>query len=362
MAQEETGLEFMEFYLQSMAKDGNHFPAGSLEYFKRYQQIKSALSKDIYKWIGAGTSSEDQGVYTDHGIDHFNAVIRYAGKLVGLDSPEIATAMGNIRLTPYETFLALVSILLHDAGNVSGRYGHETRTFKILNELGPAVCPDRFETRIIATIAQVHGGKTSDKSGNQTKDTIRNSTLEDKDSYQGIGYRPRAIAALVRFADEICEDRSRAASYMIKDKALPAKSEIFHHYANSITSAEVDLPSKRIQIKYELSKDVALVAYGKDNGEGKVTSQFIVDEINERLEKMFRELLYCMEFMFDIVHIREIRADITVYDDNMMVLKKQVFELVQSGYPETGFSFAEVNPNWIGSIIKTELEDFEEET
>ena len=73
----------------------------------------------IYPLIGAATSAEDQGIYTDHGPDHFDSVIRYAGKLLNL--PVVIEGNEKICISPYEVFILLVSILLHDAGNIYGR-------------------------------------------------------------------------------------------------------------------------------------------------------------------------------------------------------------------------------------------------
>lgn len=350
-------LEPMEAYLKSRAGQGKYFPAGKNGYFDRYWQIKTYLNENVYSWIGAGTSAEDQGVYTDHSIDHFHAVIRLAGKLIGLNEDIIKDSKNaKANLDPYEIYMALVSILLHDAGNINGRRGHEKRPLQIFINMGDALCPDHFEARIIAKIAEAHGGQAKDAQGNDTKDTIRNSGLADEDTYGSIRNRPKTIAALVRFADEVCEDRTRAAHFLLKDGSLPEKSQIFHKYADSISSVEVDRSSKRIRIKYELWEKDILVKFGKDDGNGNVIKQFLIDEINTRLEKMFCELLYCMAFMYDISNIREIRAEISIYDDTSAVLKNQVIELVQSGYPTSGFSFSTTYPEWAGSTVLSEIQ------
>lgn len=342
-------LEPLEEWFKAKTAESRYFPSGKNDYFDRYWQTKKYLADYIYPYIAAGTSSEDQGIYTDHSIDHFNAVIRYAGKLLGLDhQPDLSSV--ELKISPYEAYILLVSILLHDAGNINGRRNHEKRPLEIFKQIGKTVCPDYFEATFIARIARAHGGKTTTTDGHETKDTIRNMSLSESDTYQSISFRPRAIAALVRFADEICEDRSRSARYLLENDALPEQSEIFHHYAYSISSVDVDLLGKSISIKYELLKPSALKKFGKA---GATEKQYLIDEINERLEKMFCELCYCKSFMLDIVNITRIRATVLILDDDdyMTQLESEFFELEEKGYPSQVFSFSQHHPEWCGETV-----------
>ena len=344
----------LELWLKTMSENDNLFPHTGHNYFKRYEEIKQYLDNNVYKWIGAATSAEDKGIYTDHGIDHFQAVIRSAGKLLGINSIEnTQNKINNINLNPYEVFILLVAILLHDAGNAYGRAGHEKKPLAILEDMGKAICPDNFESIFIGKIAEAHGGKVKDKNGQETKDTIRNSQLNETDTYYSIVFRPRLIAALVRFADEICEDRTRAANFLMSHNILPRKSEIYHSYANAISSVDVDLASKLISIKYELNKNDVLDKKGKDDDE-----EFLIDEINNRLEKMYCELLYCKAFMYEIVPLTHIRATITIYDKGE-VMEDKGFELAEDGYPEGAFSFRSSYPEWSGEDVKNRILDKE---
>ena len=157
------------------------------------------------------------------------------------------------------------------------------------------------------------------------------------------------IAALVRFADEICEDRTRADKFLMSHDKLPKKSEIYHSYANAISSVDVDLKSKLVSIKYELNKNDVLQKKGKDEKE-----EYLIDEIINRLEKMYCELLYCRAFMYEVVPINQIRATITIYD-NGEVLEDKGFELVEKGYPKRDFSFSQSYPEWSGEDVKNRI-------
>lgn len=355
---DKNSLEPIEVWFEERQSDTKAFPNGANNYFDKYWRIKQYLADYIYKYIGAGTSAEDGGIYTDHSIDHFNCVIRYAGKLLGIPDDYSAGNSALIELSPYEVFIMLVSILMHDAGNIEGRRGHEKHPQKILEKHFKTEIPDKFEAKPIADIAQAHGGKAKDASGNISKDTF--SLLRQDDSYSGKRYRPKLIAAIVRFADEICEDRSRASAYHIGENKLPEKSEVYHQYAASITSVDVDAQSKRINIKFELPKDVVTKTFGKDVGKDKPKRCFLIDEINERLEKMYCELLYCKQHIIEVMHINQIRATIVIYDvtsDGCLgdMLESKVFELKEVGYPSSGFSFKRSHPDWCGHALKKKI-------
>ncbi len=340
-----TDLLPLEQLLKNAENDGEKFPSGRKDYFKRYELIKVHVDKEYYKWIGAGTSAEDQGIYTDHSIDHFNSVIRYAGKLLGSDLEDFYDAC---KLTPYETYITLVSILLHDAGNIEGRKNHEKKTFQLFKKMGSAVCPDVFEAKPIANIAEAHGGKRKTESGQQTKDTIAPLFIEA--SYEGISYRARLIAAIVRFADEICESRNRAARFLLSSNKLPKKSEVFHAYADSISSVEVDTKTFDISIKYEITKSSIVKKYGKQ-GKRRSSSIYLIDEIYERLEKMFCELTYCKRFMSETVKTSLISANIIIYDDEMNLLDSHAIRLEETGYPHEAISIKEEQNGWSGKEL-----------
>lgn len=350
-----TSLEPIEVWFKKHQVDTNAFPHGSNCYFDKYWRIKQYLAEHVYSFISAGTSSEDGGIYTDHSIDHFNYVIRYAGKLLGLNDSYNGTQDIDVGLSPYEVFIMLVSILLHDAGNIEGRKGHEKHPQKILQDDLATEIPDRFEAKPIADIAQAHGGKIIDSSGIESKDTF--SPLKSEDTYAGKSYRPKLIASIVRFSDEICEDRSRASRYHINKNILPVKSEVYHQYASAITSVDVDLKSKWISMKFELVKSNVMRKFGKDVGAENPARCFLVDEINERLEKMYCELLYCKSHMIEVVHINQIRANVSIYDVDEYdclgeVLYSKTFELKEEGYPTSNFSFRRMHPDWSGLAIK----------
>lgn len=339
----------LEKYLKDHAAAVADFPNGNTGYFDRYISLKNWLRQNVWHLIGAATSAEDGGLYTDHSQDHFNQVIRFAGKLLGMEDQGSHTGV-----TPYEAYLILVAILLHDSGNVFGRAGHEKKAYQILRDAGSSVYTDNFEAKEMARLASVHGGKVLDATGGEDKDTIGAMQWPHNRSYLGVSYRPNLVAAIVRFADEICEDSSRAAMYLLENNAVVKASEVFHHYAASIRSVDVDLADKSIQLDYLV--DIKQV----ENKVGKIAEEvYLIDEIFCRLEKMDCERRYCLRFMAEICQIHRVRASITIVrDEDMDEVKLDRLEVLlqESGYPDRLKKLSEVHPTWLGDELKRRLQ------
>ena len=341
----------LEIWFKNNSSNPENFPSGKGNYLERYQGIKNYLVENVYPEIGSAISSEDGGIYTDHGPKHFDAVIRYAGKLLDL---QVDTKDSNeLCISPYEVFILLVSILLHDAGNIFGRAEHEKHPHRIFKDMGPYLCPDEFEAKIISRVASAHSGSVKLLDGTFSKDSI--NQLKEKDKFGDITIRQQLIAALVRFADEICEDRSRCTRFLLSNHSLPEQSQVHHAYANSISSVSVDREGKSINLKYELKKIDVLNRHGKGSLNN-IEKVFLIDEIFFRIEKMNREMIYCQRYMSEHIKLDRIRAAVHIYDDNMDTLKNELFELKETGYPTTEDSLLKNHPEWIGCRLKEELD------
>jgi hypothetical protein len=303
------------------------FPNTTIDYSLLYKGLVQHLRSNIYKDVDAGLAANtaEHGLYTAHNSEHFDEVILYAGELLGVkDGSE---EINNI--SPYELYVLLVAIRVHDAGNIHGREEHEKKCFTVLRNCGAASGEDDAEKKIIGNIAQAHGGRTS--SGD--KDTI--GALEQSYGISRHPIRPRLIAAIVRLADEICESRRRASNYLIQHGKIPKHSELFHRYAASITESSITLADRRISLRYTVKLSDAIRAWCFAVS-GDKTESFLIDEIFERLEKMDRERKYCNRFSKEIYTIDEIRASIDVVNDDYDVVHQiSVPGLFDFGYPES---------------------------
>lgn len=338
----------LERILEEKSKDLNERPHLGDDLFRRYITILEHLKRDVYPYVDSGLAAKSKGLYTLHNVEHFDEVVRYAGEMLECGD---GTQPFNA-LNAYEIFALLVAIRIHDAGNAFGREKHEKRALQILMDMGNAAMPDAAERKLIAAIAEAHGGRTLD----DDKDTIGKLTAPDK--YGNKTVRPKKLAAILRFADEICESRPRAANLLLRNNAVPRGNQVYHKYASSITSVIVtplDQTSKnqtqncpkQVELTYEFEMKDAMKQWGKQTQNG-IEKVFLLEEIFERLEKMFQERQYCIKFMRDICNIVVVRAEIKI-DREIKINKMPLYEQVKfysvtsedEGYPKGRVSLRE---------------------
>jgi hypothetical protein len=184
----------------------SQFPgSGATDYYERFKRIQDHLNQHVHPHVNAFAMRQDGGYLTDHGPDHIKTVIQRASRLA--ESP-------GCDLSAYEVYVLLVGIHLHDVGNIFGRDEHELKSDEIMEQLGPLLGDDTGEKFAIHKIAAAHGGRV-----NGNKDKIR--ALSETDSLLGQDIRPRLLAALLRFADELADDRTRAARFLIDMGRIP---------------------------------------------------------------------------------------------------------------------------------------------
>lgn len=356
----------LEKVLKAKAENLEEVPDHRDDLFSRYLALLNYLRLKIYPFVDAGLAalSEENGIYTLHNGDHFDEVVKYAGELLGCRKGDEVFDL----LNTYELFVLLVAIRIHDAGNMDGRERHERRTYQILKEAGETAILDNTERTFISDIAKAHGGKVDDGTPEKNKDTI-GLTLSEEDSYGNVDFHPRRIAAIVRFADEICESRPRAAQMLLAHDKIDKKNEVFHKYASSISSVRVPPVDNRlnkpsspidIRLKFEVSREDCLRKWGKieDNG---IKNVFLLDEIFFRLEKMILERRYCNQYMRDVCNVVGLTAKIKIYEeiDDLGIQVphtiKEILIIEKAGYPKSNHFLSDMY-KINGEKLKQELE------
>jgi hypothetical protein len=323
------------------------------DYWAKYQALVSYLRTSVYPNIDAGLAclSKSPGLFTNHGPDHFDEVVRYAGLIV---DPEII-CNDESALRPYELFVMLAAIRLHDAGNMFGRETHERKAAVVLKSAGNAVCADNFEVNLISKIAEAHGG-TSDKGD---KDTI--GALPEVDKYGSAKIRPRLIAALVRFADEICEHSNRASNLHLATHTMPADNRLFHLYAHGVKASSPDRDRKALAIKIVFETSDLKEQYPTPGNPPK--TKFLIDDAMDRVAKLDRERRYCNRFLDQVFRtdLIELEVDIvqpyTVMNQALQRLwDSQTIVIRDVGYPSDGDPWGGKGPIFIGSDVARRLE------
>lgn len=343
----------LEVKLQELSKSTPHsFPGG--DYWIRYCALVDYLRTNIYPQINAGLASlsESPGIYTDHGPEHFDEVVRYAGDLIG---PTFKEGPGAI--APYDLFLLLAAIRIHDAANIDGREKHERRVYPILREAGASVCADDAEAFLISRIAEAHGGYTE----NGDKDTI--SALPVSDGVASVSCRPQAVAALVRISDEFCEHHLRASHHHLNMDTLPPGNRLFHYYAASVKHAIVDSGQKEFRLKFEFDANLLTKKHPTPaHTEGNPDERYLIDEALKRIQKLNSERIYCNQFLDPMLRTEKIHIQFNIVRTTHIgrtpfrrEWRAEEFTIQQRGYPAAEEFLRDIPQGWSGAFIADAL-------
>ncbi|HQX02729.1 MAG TPA: hypothetical protein PKZ44_01335 [Flavobacterium sp.] len=264
---------------------------------------------------------EKTGYFNDHGVDHIKMVIERASWLMSCMNVSLEKKDGFFYISPYETFILLMSIHLHDTGHlIASRKEHARAGKEILAQFDSGNILSIAEKRVIGNIAQSHGGK---------KDPIGKLEPEISLSHQKI--RPQLLAAILRLGDELAEDKTRASNFLLNTKNMERTSEIFHLYSASLDS--LDLSNNEISLEFCFLDKISIKKYPKiiDFAEKEV---YLIDEIYERTLKTFTEALYCNRFLPSECRFNRVKVNILILNekDHEQIISIR-YELKELLYP-----------------------------
>ena len=289
------------------------FPGGSkVSYKNELLHTHHYLNEKVHPFVQARGALYDEGIYlTDHGPKHIEIVLRRASQLVrtekSLRSDGPRDSKYESCLGAYETFLLTLGTHFHDVGNMYGRVGHEQRIQEEMQRIQSLTLPWP-ERALISQIAACHGGRF-----NGDKDTIK--SLPAGTEYDGdVSYRPQMLAAILRLADELADEHSRADSYgLLRPEQLPPTCLLFHKYAEGLR-VSLDPLAGCISLKFSLDGADLRLPFQKKRNDGTIIQQFLLDEIYERTLKTFTEMQYCSRYMRGLdSHFHEVRVEILIY-------------------------------------------------
>lgn len=328
----------------------SHFPStAGTPYKQRLTELSNHLAP-FHKEVNALAAAVDGGVLTDHGTDHIQTIFLRLGHM--LTGPK-----RNVTISPYELHLLLMAAQIHDVGNAFGRSEHESKLDAILNDIKLVLSDDAAERRLIRRIATAHGGMV-----NGSRDTI-GQQLYRKECILSRDVRPQLLAALLRFADELADDCTRASRFTDLEEngvsPIPIESAIYHRYAKSLHSVRPIRRDRTVHLEFAVSRDHMMEEYGV-NG----TCRYLLDEIYKRTLKMHRERIYCMRFMHDAVSFERISVRISVFESEAStepLITPIGYVLREAGYPDDPNDMTKcladgplVYPN--GAALATELQ------
>lgn len=308
-------------------KNNSSFPINK-DCISIFSILKSSFDTEIHNEIKSKILEiEKEGYFNDHGVDHIKMVVDRISKIID----NFKSIEKDFNLTPYEIFLLLIATNLHDAGHlIASRKEHAVKGKELLSRFDKSrSLLDTNERRIIGDIAKSHGGKD---------DPI--GKLLPEDHLSGKKIRPRLLAAILRLADELAEDKTRASRFLLKlkeqDKAdsnssIDEFSEIYHRFSESIDS--VYLEGNVINLTFCVNSKQLVKTFNK-NINTKISTHYLLDEILARCLKTFSETLYCNRFFPANTRFTKLIVKIYLldeYDDNITTPIN--LKLEENGYP-----------------------------
>jgi len=253
-----------------------HFPDGR-DFITTFADIEDYLNREVHPNTVLGAALQDNGLLTDHGVEHVQMVIKNIYYLLKDKMKDIDSGIGVDRLNGCELFILLLASHLHDIGNIYGRDGHERKIYDVINALGDKWTLDHPETIIITEIATAHGGHVGDDE--KDKDTLR---LLNRDAFWiNIPVRPALLASVLRFADEISDDNTRANRFLDDANVIPEKNKLFHAYSFSLSP--ITITGNVIEFRYYINKEYIHNKIPVENTEG----IYLYDEILKRLKSVY---------------------------------------------------------------------------
>ena len=323
---------------------------GNIPYPERYLRVKEALEKvhaevergamavSTCKWIDSKMEelrkvdpqnvkdfvneiqiSEPIIYLNNHGPEHVEHVIRKVSEMLQL--------FESGHLTPYEGYLLLCAIQIHDVGNIMGRKDHERRCHEILEEYCKNIIIDSTERDAIVRIAMTHSGVFG-----SSKDTIR-ALLPENYMFEA-KVRERLLAALLRFGDELADDSSRVNDVIFKLKEEIRYSEIFLRYSAALNTVKLlkNPENSKLEIRLGFMLGSKIICINFDKYDSK---KLLLDEIYDRTIKMEMERRYCMRYMRPYFYIDNIRVNIDIQNDKDLLERKYIrYTLEENGYPK----------------------------
>lgn len=348
----------LEEWLQAPPKNSKKRGGDDFPFYSKYESFKfyldSGLHKEttkqaIYEEYKEGKDINTIVFLNDHGSFHIKTVIERASQLLCYG--------GDINnLNPREVFFLLNAIQVHDLGNFYGRYGHESKILEAINKGLVPILFDRTEVTYFQNIAKVHGGKLKKADGTEDKNTI--TKIKPLIVSDGYDVRLQLLAAILRFSDELADDKYRADIVALNTNKLPKGSEIFHAYASCLDTVKVNHQHKQIELHFKVPKNFVTRTFGKIQSDKKtIKDQYLLDEIYERAMKMHIERIYCSKFWKHFINIENIWVQIEFYsnaladdvfdEESLFVHSDITFSLNDNHFPHIPYNIFEICPTLV---------------
>ena len=290
-------------------------------YVATYKQFKQFMDEEIHPNVVYMTHRLESEVdLNDHSAKHIEMIIRKVSMILWDENGKCSL---ELKLKPYEMFILLMAIQIHDAGHIyEGREKHAENAHKLLDNLNKYTVTAP-ESALINKVANAHSGKN---------DPI--GYLEDETAISSIPVRVKLLAALLRLGDELADEYSRASNYRLDEKMISPKSRLFHAYSQCLYSFTPRVVSHDVQMQFSLNKLMCTSTFVKPTKEGD-KEIYLLDEIYSRTAKTFLECMYYNRFVPVEVRLTTVNVIISFYDEKTYqeFYPSIKYRIEEKGYP-----------------------------
>lgn len=281
----------------SAARQKASFPENDYKAYRgKLTSIDAKFRAGPLKFVDQLANANDGEFYTIHGPTHIEMVLRRCHELAMRSKAKSA-------LSGYEAFLLCIAVYVHDSAMLYSRKDHAFNLQTVLLEIcgKDNLILSEEEKRKVILIARAH---TADRTGD--RDTI--STLPPSEPCGGRKVRTQLLAAILRMADQLSDDRSRSAIGKVPEASIPPRALIFHKFIGCIDSIMCDFADATVEVHLRFN---ASDLTKKFSGADLYLWDFLVPEIM----KWFREFFYCSRFTKLEFELRSLMFSVVVYDD-----------------------------------------------
>jgi hypothetical protein len=310
--------------------------ANAASYLKKYEIMADFLNKKYYPYIQATCP-----FYTDHGSGHIASVTWAASKLLGRKLER-----GANNLTVFDIYVLLTAIIWHDAGMVVKRAGHEIAVQKLLEEFSNIAFDNAHEQRLVQLLITAHSGGS-----------VPLNKVESSADYHTYTVHARALAAVLRFADEISENASRISVPLLQQGVIPPEQQIFWYYAKSIQASRPDLERERIVLTVGLDCEEAVREFLVPHA-GNAQKQPLLEYLIARIQKINNERAYCGPHFARYASIQTVEVRLSLLKGtNKVPGYEKTLEFGDPEYPNISIveAFFNEHPEWAVDSIKRNI-------
>jgi hypothetical protein len=296
---QETPLEMhVKWLLHTKLRDGGR------ALWTKYESLRDEVVRHVLPWIAT-----QETTLTDHGVNHIRDVMGNAALLIGLKNEFGADCEREVGhgFTHCEMLVLLCGLLTHDIGNILGRNRHNLNISAVWSKLNSWRGWSPNDRQLIVSVGRAHTGISPEG----TKDTLKPLELA-RFSFEKQPVQAAAIAAVIRFADELAEGPQRTSLFLLENNLIEKDSEIYHHYAEITEPACINQANGRIALNYHLHIDNDHYPINKRERKKYVTK--LLSMIYSRAAKLNFERRFTRHYASVLVPFKETSVSLNFYN------------------------------------------------